>query len=111
MLFQQVVVGHIPFSATEVDGRIYARGAIDDKGPTISVIYALKILKDLNIIPNKRIRIILGTDEETSWYGIKRYLEKYEMPTIGFAPDANFPLIYAEKALCLLVWNLTLRVI
>lgn len=88
-----------PFSATEVDGRIYARGAIDDKGPTISAIYALKIIKDLGIIPNKRVRIILGTDEETSWLGIKRYLEKYEMPTIGFAPDANFPLIYAEKGI------------
>lgn len=88
-----------PFSATEVDGKIYARGAIDDKGPTISAIYALKIIKDLGIIPNKRIRIILGTDEETGWFCIKRYLEKYEMPTIGFAPDADFPLIYGEKGI------------
>lgn len=88
-----------PFSATEVDGRIYARGAIDDKGPTISAIYALKILKDLNIKPKKKIRLILGTAEETGWECVNKYFEKYEMPAIGFSPDANFPLIYGEKGI------------
>ena len=45
----------------------------DDKGPTMAAYYGLKLLKDLNIKLNKRIRIILGTDEESGWGGIEYY--------------------------------------
>lgn len=88
-----------PFNPTVHDGKLYARGAADDKGPTMAAYFALKLLKEAGYQPNKRIRVILGTDEETKWRGIEKYLESEEMPTIGFAPDAMFPLIYAEKGL------------
>ncbi len=88
-----------PFSATIEDGKIYARGAMDDKGPTVAAYYALKMLKDEGIKLNKKIKIILGTDEETGWRGINHYQEKYGLPEIGFAPDADFPLIYGEKGI------------
>lgn len=88
-----------PFQAVIEDNKIYARGAIDDKGPLISALYAMKIIKDLKLPIHKRIRLIVGTDEETAWRGIKRYLEVSEMPTFGFSPDANFPLIYGEKGI------------
>lgn len=88
-----------PFSATEVDGKIYARGAIDDKGPTMAAYYALKMIRDLDLKLSKKIRIILGTDEETGWRGVKKYFESEKMPDIGFAPDANFPMIYGEKGI------------
>lgn len=88
-----------PFSGTVADGKIYARGALDDKGPAVCALYAFKLLKDLGFKPNKRLRLIIGTDEETSWRGIKRYFEKEEMPLFGFSPDANFPLIYGEKGI------------
>lgn len=86
-----------PYSATVVGDRIYARGAIDDKGPTVAAYYALKFIKDANIKLKKQIRIILGTDEETGWRGVARYFSKHPMPQIGFAPDSSFPLIYGEK--------------
>ena len=88
-----------PFSATIEDGKVYARGAMDDKGPTVAAYYALKMLKDLNVKLNKKIKIILGTDEETGWRGINHYKEKYGLPEVGFAPDADFPLIYGEKGI------------
>lgn len=88
-----------PFSPVIKDGKIYARGSDDDKGPTMAAYFALRFLKELGIKPNKRIRIILGTDEETGWRGIKEYFKTEEMPNIGFAPDASFPLIYAEKGI------------
>lgn len=88
-----------PFSATIEDGKIYARGAVDDKGPAICSLYAMKILKDLNIKLNKRVRLIIGTDEETKWRGIKEYFKTYEMPDLGFSPDADFPVIYGEKGI------------
>ncbi len=88
-----------PFSATIDDGKIYARGALDDKGPTIVSYYAIKMLIDMGIKLNKRVRIILGLDEESGWRGLKHYLEKETMPDVGFAPDAMFPLIYGEKGI------------
>lgn len=88
-----------PFDPIIKDGRLYARGAIDDKGPTMAAYFALKFLKDMGVVPKKLIRIILGTDEETAWRGIEYYFDREQMPNIGFAPDANFPLIYGEKGL------------
>lgn len=86
-----------PYEARIVDGKIYARGTTDDKGPTIASYYALKFIKDANIKLKKQIKIILGTDEETGWRGISHYLSKYPMPNTGFAPDCSFPLVYGEK--------------
>lgn len=88
-----------PFSATLKDGYIYSRGAMDDKGPTVAAFIALKMIKDQGIKLNKKVRLILGCDEETGMRGLLHYLEKEKMPDIGFAPDADFPLIYAEKGI------------
>lgn len=86
-----------PFGATLVDGKIYARGSMDDKGPSMAAYIAMKMVKDQNIHLNKKVRLILGCDEESGMRCIIRYLEKEQMPDIGFAPDADFPLIYGEK--------------
>ena len=69
----------------------------DDKGPTIASYFALKFIKDAGIKLKKTIKIILGTDEETGWRGVAHYLSKYPMPSVGFAPDCSFPLVYGEK--------------
>lgn len=88
-----------PFAADQRDGKIYARGAMDDKGPTVAAYIALKMVKEAGTKLNKRIRIILGCDEESGMRGIIHYLTKESMPDLGFAPDADFPLIYAEKGI------------
>ncbi|MBM6616384.1 dipeptidase PepV [Bacillus suaedaesalsae] len=88
-----------PFSAEIRDGKIYARGALDDKGPTMAAYYALKIVKELGLPVNKRLRIIIGTDEESNWQCVEHYFKHEEMPAMGFAPDADFPIIYAEKGI------------
>lgn len=91
---------HDPYGAEIVDGKMYGRGTEDDKGPTIAAYYALKILKELNVPLSKRIKLILGSDEETGWRCVRHYFSKYpEQPVAGFIPDADFPLIYAEKGI------------
>ena len=90
---------HSPFAGDIATGKIFGRGAIDDKGPLVAAIYATKALIDANITFTKRVRIIIGTDEETAWRGICRYVAKEELPTMGFTPDSNFPVVYAEKGL------------
>lgn len=87
-----------PFKPEIRDGKIFARGVLDDKGPTLAGYYALKLLDKLGVDWKKRVRIIIGTDEETGFRCVNRYFETEERPSLGFTPDASFPLIYGEKA-------------
>ena len=87
-----------PFSATISDNKIFGRGAIDDKGPVIASLYAMKaVMENCNV--HKRVRLILGLNEEKDWKCIKHYKNVEEMPTFSFSPDADFPCIYAEKSI------------
>ncbi|MEB6547805.1 dipeptidase PepV [Heyndrickxia sporothermodurans] len=88
-----------PYGGEVIDGKIYARGASDDKGPTMAAYYAMKIVKDLGLPIEKRVRMIIGTDEESNWRCVEHYFQHEEMPTMGFAPDADFPIINAEKGI------------
>lgn len=87
-----------PFKATISEDKIYGRGAIDDKGPAIATLYAMKAVSE-NYTLNKRVRLILGLNEENNWKCIERYKQTEEIPTVSFSPDANFPCIYAEKTI------------
>lgn len=86
-----------PFEPVIKDGRIYARGSSDDKGPSMAAYYGMKIIKELGLPVSKRIRFIIGTDEESGWKCMTRYLEVEEKPDFGFSPDAEFPIINGEK--------------
>ena len=88
-----------PFEVTVKDGRVYGRGVQDDKGPTLTAMYAFKAVVDSGIKTDKKVRFIFGTDEENLWRCINRYNELEQIPDYGFTPDANFPLIFAEKGL------------
>ncbi|MDF2910288.1 MAG: dipeptidase PepV [Sporolactobacillus laevolacticus] len=88
---------HDPFTAYVEDGTLYARGAIDDKGPTMAAYYALKALRESGETLKHRIRLVIGTDEESGCACMKKYNELEPMSLFGFAPDAEFPLIFAEK--------------
>lgn len=90
---------HDPYAANLAVGKLFGRGAIDDKGPLIAAIYGVKALMDAGVPFDKRVRIIIGTDEENTWRDVERYKTKEELPTLGFTPDSSFPVVYAEKGL------------
>lgn len=94
-----------PFEGVVADGKLFGRGAIDDKGPTLAAWLAMKMVKDAGIPLNKRVRMIIGSDEESGFRCVDRYFEKEEMPMQGFAPDADFPLINAEKGIAVLIFS------
>ena len=60
--------------------------------------YAVKLLDKLGVKWNKRVRVIVGSDEETGFRCVEAYFKHEEQPASGFTPDAMFPLVYAEKA-------------
>ena len=89
-----------PFAAEIHDGVLWGRGVLDDKGPIIGAVYALKAIRDLGLSLNRRIRVLFGTDEECGSSCVEYYVENgYEMPVIGFTPDGDFPLIFFEKGM------------
>ena len=91
--------GFDPYSGACSNGYIYGRGTTDDKGPVVAALFAMKALKDAGYEPSRKIRLILGLDEETAWEGIEYYFSKVKKPTFGFTPDADFPAINGEKGM------------
>lgn len=92
---------HEPFGGEidELNQKIWGRGTMDDKGPAVISLYAMYALKESGFKPNKKIKLILGCNEETGWACIDHYNKVAKMPETGISPDANFPVIYAEKGI------------
>lgn len=86
-----------PFEPSIRDGKLYARGAVDDKGPTMAAFYALRIVKELGLPLRKPVRLIWGADEETGMNCMEAYNRVQPPPIAGFTPDADFPIVHAEK--------------
>ena len=85
-----------------VDGeeRLYGRGVVDDKGPAMMCIYAMRVLANSGAPLKRRVRIIFGlTEERGEWVDMEYYKANEELPTFGFTPDASFPVGYAEKGI------------
>ena len=92
---------HDPFGGEidEQNGRIWGRGTMDDKGPAMLALYAMHALKEEGFKPRRTIKLILGCNEETGWGCIEHYNKVAKMPEEGISPDADFPVIYAEKGI------------
>lgn len=88
-----------PFTLTIKDNVLYGRGVADDKGAGIASMWALKYLLDTGYKFKKKVRIILGCNEETGSNCVRHYVEKCGDVDMGFTPDAEFPGIYAEKGM------------
>ncbi len=88
-----------PYGAEIHDGRIYGRGTLDDKGAAVSALYALAAVKASGVPMKRRVRVILGTDEEIGSLGVKHYLEVEGAPTMAFTPDAEYPVVNSEMGI------------
>ncbi|EOT38411.1 dipeptidase PepV [Enterococcus dispar] len=86
-----------PYEPELKDGKIFARGSSDDKGPSMAAYYGMKIVRDLGLPLSKKVRFVVGSDEESGWADMNYYFEKEEKPDFGFSPDAEFPIINGEK--------------
>jgi carboxypeptidase PM20D1 len=60
-----------PFSGELRDGRIYGRGAIDDKGSLVAIMEAMESLLASGFKPRRTILLAFGHDEETLGHGAR----------------------------------------
>ena len=90
-----------PFALKEEDGVLYGRGVADDKGPLLASYYAMRLIVDNNLQGDYQIRFLVGGNEESGSLGVQYYFDnlKKPQPTFGFSPDAEYPLIFAEKGI------------
>lgn len=85
-----------PYGAEIHDGAMYGRGTADDKGAAVSALYALYALKESGAKMRRRVRILLGCDEERGSTGMERYREVEGEPDLAFTPDATYPVVNSE---------------
>lgn len=92
---------HDPFTLVEEDGVFYGRGTNDDKGPGLACLYAVKALMDNGRLGGYKLRFLFGGNEENDSRCLHHYFHEINkgFPTLGFSPDADYPLIYAEKSI------------
>jgi succinyl-diaminopimelate desuccinylase len=90
---------HEPFGAELDGGYVYARGAVDDKGPTMASFYAMRAIQECGGLPGVRFRSFFGCNEESGFGCVKRYVQTEEPPTFGVAPDSGWPLYHGEKGI------------
>lgn len=88
-----------PYSGEIVNGVMYGRGTMDDKGPMIACLFAVKALKESGFQPTKTIRLIFGCDEESGMECVEHYFAEMPYPTVSFSPDGDFPVINREKGI------------
>ena len=88
-----------PFTLREQDGYLLGRGVMDDKGPSVLCLYALKYLQDSGRKLRYPLRALLGSNEETGMGDVDYYIENYPAPLFLISPDADFPLINGEKGI------------
>lgn len=91
-----------PFGGKVEEGKIWGRGAQDDKGPIIASMYGLWAACEIEGRDKlaRSCRLIIGTQEETGdWGDIHFYKQKEGAPAFCVVPDAEFPVINAEKGM------------
>ncbi len=95
-----------PFKMVEENGKVYGRGVGDDKGSAVVCLHVLKTLAEQKKKLKRRVRLIVGTDEERGSSCIRAYLKNGgEVPVMSFVPDSEFPIINSEKGITHIVFK------
>jgi dipeptidase D len=91
-----------PFSLDTVSepGRLIGRGSVDDKGPIVVALHAMKAVKDRKVPLARRIELIISLTEESDWQPFRDFLATSDPPDLNVAFDSAYPVVVAQKS-----WN------
>ena len=88
-----------PYALRDENGNLIGRGAIDDKGPAVAALYAVKAIQATGRKLKNGVRLIFGTNEENGSADLAYYRTKRELPPLVFTPDGEYPVINGEKGM------------
>ncbi|WP_165047176.1 MULTISPECIES: Sapep family Mn(2+)-dependent dipeptidase [unclassified Adlercreutzia] len=86
-----------PYDVTVKEGCLVGRGVLDDKGPSVVALHAMRFLAGLGLPLRHTVRFLFGANEESGMGDVPYYRARYADPTFLFTPDAEFPVCYGEK--------------
>src|SRR4051812_12465623 len=89
-----------PFGGKFDETYVYGRGSADDKGPLVQALLAMKALERSGVARTHTVRLLIGSDEESTNKDVTTYLKTHQPPDYTLVVDSNFPVIAGEKA-----WN------
>ncbi len=87
-----------PFEGAVKDGHVVGRGAVDDKGPLVQALLAMKALEEAGPVRTHTIRLLVGSDEESDNTDMKEYLAANQPPEYSLVLDYVFPVVVGEMA-------------
>ncbi|HYH09567.1 MAG TPA: Sapep family Mn(2+)-dependent dipeptidase [Thermoanaerobaculia bacterium] len=87
-----------PFGGLVENGYVLGRGAADDKGPLVQALLAMKALEQSRLQRTHTIRLLVGSEEESSATEMAEYLEHHKAPDYSLVLDSEFPVVVGEKA-------------
>lgn len=86
-----------PYVMTEKDGKLYGRGVMDDKGSAVVALHCLRALQEAGVPAKRKLRVVLGSSEETGMVDMRHYFAQEQKPDIGFTPDGEYGVCHCEK--------------
>lgn len=87
-----------PYEGRVENGYVLGRGAADDKGPLIQTLLAMKALAESGVERTHTIRLLVGSEEESSATEMEEYLKTHKAPDYSLVLDSEFPVVVGEKA-------------
>lgn len=88
-----------PFSPVVKEHFLIGRGAQDNKGPAVGILYVMECLRELKIPVRHELRLFVGCDEERGMEDLEYYTAKYPTPRLSMIADSGFPVCYGEKGI------------
>lgn len=88
-----------PFDPVQKGDYLIGRGADDNKGPAVGVMYVLRALEELKIPLKHSIKLFVGTDEEHGMSDVQYFTSHFPAEKLSIIADCGFPVCYGEKGI------------
>ena len=89
----------VPFEPVVRDGFVYGRGSDDNKSGIVASLYAVKMLRELELSFDGKLMLYIGSNEESGMADIAEFVKNEPMPDISLVPDGGYPFSYGEKSI------------
>lgn len=86
-----------PFDATEREGYIIGRGAQDNKGSAVCVMYLMRFLKETGYPLRHKISLYAGFNEECGMADAEYFVKTQKQPPLTIVADCAFPVCVGER--------------